>query len=110
LPHPTNEVENLDSLHGCFQVYFFLIHIISLFNQNNYEKSGNISLQLKTQKKYNLHQQDMKVENNNVIKTHKKGNKHNYLIILFVCIHQPNMIIVMCLTSTFPQFGRDIFS
>jgi len=69
LPHPTNEVENLDSLHGCFQVYFFLIHIISLFNQNNYEKMWE-QLQLKTQKKG--HQQEFEL-NNNVIKT-QKGN------------------------------------
>merc|ERR1712055_178059 len=56
LPHPTNEVENLDFLQG-FQVYFFLTHI-SLFNQSKYEKRGNM-YNFKTQK---IHQQEFIIE------------------------------------------------
>merc|ERR1712036_58288 len=51
LPQPTNEVENLEFLQGCFQVYFFLTHNISLFNRNNFENMWE-QLQLKTRKKY----------------------------------------------------------
>jgi len=61
-------MENLDFLQDFFQVYFFLTHIISLFNQNNYEKMWE-PLQLKTQKK--VHQQEFLELNNNVIKTQK---------------------------------------